>query len=97
MNKRYQITVTIDDIKEIWWLYFLAHKEHWAYGLNMAKLKKLKTNIFDDSFLWSDLFDRHAYMAALPWQVKKDEQFNHAIGNFAGMITEHAIKREFVK
>ena len=89
----------LNNNKMIWWNYFLANQEYWTYGLTYSKLKKMKDLIFFYKPLWEDLFQRHNTYQVFPWNMKEwdKENFEHAIGNFSGIITELAYRHDFLK
>lgn len=87
------------DYKMIWWNWFCCSPKYWGYGLTLKKLSKLKDSIFDNSFIWNDLFDRHSMRYVMPWKAmgRDIDNYNHAIGNFAGMIYEKAVLYKLIR
>ena len=64
---------------------------------NIDAIKRVRTKvdeILSDDFLWQDVILRHDFANTYPWNARaKDEiAFDHAMGNFWGMIA--AIKLE---
>lgn len=91
--------MNIHDCKIIWWLYFCYCTQYWGHGLTLNKLKKLESSIFLDKYLWRDLLERHNMNGVMPWDAENIDKSNydHAIGNFAGMIYEKAVLNKLVK
>lgn len=88
-----------NDYKMLWWLYFCYHREYWGHGLTLNKLTKIEASVFNDKFIWSDLLARHGMSGVTPWDAKELDKSNydHAIGNFAGMIYEKAVIHKLIK
>lgn len=87
-----------DDMKNIWWNWFVCNRQYHSRGLTFAKLKKIKLVIFDNNDIWFDLFERHDFFQYFPWEAEEKHEFDykHAIGNLNAMVTAIAIKKNLI-
>jgi len=83
-----------NDMKYIWFNWFLANKKYWPYTLSYAKLNNNQLHIWHDEEIWYDLFDRQSMIDQFPWKAEifDKENYDHAIGNFARNIAERILR-----
>lgn len=70
------------------WLCWIAYCN--MYSNHLLKILRPRTqSILADDFLWQDVILRHGFRGVKPWnaQEKDAAAYDHAIGNFWGMIS----------
>lgn len=75
--------------KDEYWNYYMEHKNWWAQGVTLKRLKKIKPALMGAK-LWEDLFSRHSSLLEMtPEEAmeKIPETFDHAFSNFAANIS----------
>ena len=85
------------NIKEKYWNLFTSKEfnKFRPVGITDKKLEKIKPIIFKWNFFWNDVVSRHCLETI---DIKLEiEVFNHAVGNFYGMIFEAMIKTGILK
>ena len=63
------------------------------------RLRKIKEEIWQDDFFWSDIVWRHNGDKQTPEQMRESnvETYHHCLGNFWGMIIQTLVERGLVK
>jgi hypothetical protein len=89
-----EMNISGNDMKHIWWDWFLANKKYWHHGLTYARLNRAQTHIWLDTEIWYDLLNRHGMIDKFPWkaEIEDKENYDHAIGNFAGNISARILR-----
>ena len=90
-------------VKHRVWNHFI---ERWAieklgggHGVTGSRLRFIKPYIFKDSNFWLDIVHRHGLDCEMPeaLQVRDRAIYDHALGNFWGMIYQDLVKRGKIK
>jgi len=89
------------NLKEKYWDYFTDKtKFKRPFGCTDKRLVKIKSEIFADTFFWSDVLARHGadnYRNPEDFKMQTSpENFEHCRGNFFGMIMQTMIRNNML-
>jgi len=68
-------------------------------GITGNRLMKIKSAILADDNFWFDVINRHDGLSRTPEQMEIDneENYNHCLGNFWGMVNQEMRIRGMIK
>lgn len=90
---------TREEMKEIYWKYFLRNPKYWGNGFTKKRLEKIKPVVFADVQFWWDILDRHMGKDYAPSLLKKlnESIYDHCMGNFMGMLMQLFVEHKIIK